>query len=277
MSEQSPVPIHAAIPVFNNSNAIGKLLSTLEQQNFASIKILDDASTDDIDEVLSKYPNVKLVRAQENGDTVAAKNMILQQMPSDGFVLFIDSDLQIVTANIPEKLGEFINTHPQIGAGAGQILDGDGQTTRWNYNYDLNPWRAVFAFCTYHPARLLAPVPLLGKLFARASYPFTTHLFEDKDRKVDWVIEGFCFFRTDLFKQFGGYPSVYKRFHEGPDLCLQLRKAGYEVWFTPRITVQNLDQHSGSSRHRAYHWFRSTFIYFWRHPSRLLFYCWTRP
>ena len=271
------IPIHVGIPSYNNATDLKRLLRELSRQNFASITVLDDASTDDTQSMLSSFPNVAYVRSEVNLGTVGANNLMLQRMPDSGFILFIDSDMMLETKNIPEALSIFIRKHPNIGAGVGRIMNDQGQTIRWNYGYDLNFWRSFLAFCTYHPALLFIEVPFLGKIFRRLSLFFTLHLTNNVEQKIDWGIEAFFFVRSDLFMQLGGFDRRFKRFHEGPDLFLHVRKLGYQTWFTPSIVARDIDQHTGTNWERRYHWLRSLIIYFWKNPSRLIIYKWPRP
>lgn len=271
------ISIHVAIPSYNNKGGLKKLLPVLLQQPFASVTVLDDASTDDTESLMQIFPGVKYIKAKQNGGTVAAKNLILDALPPDGWILFIDSDMEIVTTNIPETLGEFINRHPKMGAGVGRILDESGQRKRWNYNYDISPGRAVMAFFTYWLAQATVKISVVGKAARNLSTVFTTHLQSDQARKIDWAVEAFFFIRVDLFAANRGYLSTFVRFHEGPELCLRLRQQGYQLWYLPDITIKDNDQHTGTNWHRRFHWWRSVLIYFYKHPSRLILYYWPRP
>jgi len=271
------IPIHVGIPSYNNAIDLKRLLGELSQQKFASITVLDDASTDDTQSMLSSFPDVKCIRSEVNLGTVGANNLMLRNMPESGFILFIDSDMMLETKNIPEALSLFISQHPNIGAGVGKIINQKGEATRWNYNYDLNPLRSLFAFLTYHPAVIFKNVPGLGAFLRIKSLLFTMHLADDDPKKIDWGIEAFFFVRVDLFKDLQGFDSRFKRFHEGPDLFLQIRKRGFETWFTPSIVARDIDQHTGTTWERRYHWWRSYIIYFWKNPSRLLMYRVPRP
>jgi len=272
------IPIHVAIPSYNNAAGLKILLEQLSKQNFASITVLDDASTDETQQTIGMFPEVGTVRSKINLGTVGANNLILRAMPKNGFLLCIDSDMIMMQQDTPEKLSKFLESHAHIAIGVGKIVGQKSQQRiRWNFNYDLNPLRSLLAFITYHPARFFRTVPLIGTSLRQLSCLFVQHLAVDIEQKVDWGIEGFFFVRCDLFKELGGFDERFKRFHEGPDLFLRLRKLGYEAWYTPAIAALDTDQGTGTSLYRRYHWFRSTIIYFYKHPSRLLLYKYPRP
>ena len=269
--------IHVAIPSFNNVEGLRKLIPALQQQSFTTITVLDDASTDETKEYCAQNTSIKYVRSEKNLGTVGANNLILKAMPSSGYLLCIDSDMEVVSEDIPGVMRNFFDKHPRVGAGVGRVVSQYGDTLRWNYNYDINPWRAVFAFATYHAAVVSKNIPLLGNMFRRLSLPFTTHLSSNENKKIDWGIESFFFVRTDLWVKLGGFDSRFKRFHEGPDLFLQIRKMGFQTWFISDIVLKDTDQNTASTWFRRYHWWRSALIYFYKNPSRLFFYYWPRP
>lgn len=269
--------IHVCIPSYNNATNLKLLLSDLSDQNFASITVLDDASTDNTADVVKEFKNVQRVYSKQNLGTVGANNLILQSMPADGFLLCIDSDMRVVSSDLMSALQKFIASHSNAGAGVGKIIGATDERVRWNFNYDLNPLRGFMAFLTYHPAVFLEKVMFLGVLSRKISLLFTQHLADDVDQKIDWGIEAFFFVRVDLYQKLQGFDSRFRRYHEGPDLFLQIRKLGFETWYTPSIVLQDFDQSTGTSLERRYHWWRSLVIYFWKNPSRLLVYKYPRP
>jgi len=273
----SNTEIHVAIPVYNNVAGLRRLLPQLQQQNFSSITVLDDASTDTTPAYVKSLPDVEYIRAPHNLGTVGANNLQLQSPHSGGFLLCLDSDMELVTTDIVGQFSQWIRAHPQTAAVVGKIVDQAGNRVRWNFGYDINPWRSVFACITYYAAVWLAGVPYVGNGLRRVSTLFTLHLAADIPQKVDWGIEGFFFVRQDVWRKQKGFDSRFKRFHEGPDLFLTLRTQGYETWYLPQLVARDSDQASHSSWYRAYHWWRSTLIYFYKHPSRLLIYRWPRP
>lgn len=261
------VPIHVAIPAYNNASGLRRLLPQVVRQNVASITVLDDGSTDDTEEVVSMFVGVRYVKAERNLGPVAAKNLILQQLPSEGYVLFIDSDMDILTPDIAQRLSQFVNERPNLGAGGGTIRTIEGTLMPSSKGYDLSPLRFLIMAAVELPARLLGVFKIRIK---GASISGLSLDNVDASRKVDWVAEGFFFIRVDLFRDHGGFDQRFIRFHEGPDLCLWLRSHGHEVWYVATIEAQHLDQSHGATWWRRWQWFRSWGIYLWKHPTRLL-------
>ncbi|MCB9813806.1 glycosyltransferase family 2 protein [Candidatus Nomurabacteria bacterium] len=269
--------IHLAIPSYNNATGLKKLLPQAVLQDFASITVLDDGSTDDTSKVVEMFSGVKYIKSNENHGSVAAKNLILKQLPQNGWLLFIDSDMEIITDDIPAKLQDFSQRHTEAGAGVRLIKTHDGSPMRFNKGFDLNPLRMVLAMVFYAIMYILPSNFALREFVRKLSSPFSMDFHTIKEEKVDWAVEGFFFVKVSLFKKFGGYDSRFIRNHEGPDLCLRLRQAGHQIWFFPGIIIQDHDQHSHSNFYRRYHWWRSLIIYYYKNPSRLLIWHWPNP
>ena len=269
-------PIHLAVPSYNNAAGLRNILQQAVQQPFASIRVLDDGSVDDTAGAVKQFPTVIHVRADKNGGPVAAKNLVLKNPPPDGWILFVDSDMELVTPNIPECLNTFLDAHPKCGAGGGRIIAPAGHTHLYNRGYDLHPIRLCIA-SLLRAVHKFSSYTVLQRLVERISIIFMYSWAKDVSHRADWVVEGFFFVRTDLFVGTGGYEKRMYRFHEGPDFCLRLRKLGYQVWFTPDIEIQDRDQHTGTSTSRAKNWWRSLWIYYKKHPERLFLYRWPRP
>jgi GT2 family glycosyltransferase len=181
------IPIHVAIPSYNNAAGLKILLAQLTRQDFATITVLDDASTDETQQIIGAFSRVNTIRSEINLGTVGANNLILQAMPEDGFLLCIDSDMTMGQHDTPERLSNFLKSHPGTAIGVGKIIDEKtGERIRWNFNYDINPFRSLLAFLTYHPARLLHAVPVVGSFFQNLSCVFVQHFAPDVAQKVDW-------------------------------------------------------------------------------------------
>jgi len=113
------INIHVAIPSYNNVEGLKRLLPQVLIQQFASVTVLDDGSTDDTETLVRSFDAVRYIKADMNAGTVAAKNLILRDLPPTGFILFVDSDMEIVTEEIPRRLHDFLESHPRTGAGVG--------------------------------------------------------------------------------------------------------------------------------------------------------------
>jgi N-acetylglucosaminyl-diphospho-decaprenol L-rhamnosyltransferase len=59
----------------------------------------------------------------------------------------------------------------------------------------------------------------------------------DVSRKVDWVKGAFMLTRREAIKKAGTVPEDYFMFAEDLDFCWQIAQSGYEIRFSPEVSV----------------------------------------
>lgn len=84
--------ISVVIPAYNSEKYIGATLDSLINQTFSAheIIVVDDGSVDETAEVVSRYPQIRLIQ-QRNQGVSAARNNAVRQARGD-WIAFIDSD-----------------------------------------------------------------------------------------------------------------------------------------------------------------------------------------
>jgi GT2 family glycosyltransferase len=53
----------------------------------------------------------------------------------------------------------------------------------------------------------------------------------------DWVAGMFMLFRSDVFREIGGFDEKFFLYYEDVDICWTLRQKGYEIKFVPSVEV----------------------------------------
>ena len=83
--------------------------------------------------------------------------------------------------------------------------------------------------------------------------------------EVDWIAGMFMLFRSDSYREIGGFDEAYFLYYEDVDLCHRLRKAGKTVIYNPAAEVVH-DARRASRRdpRLALHHLRSVIRYFSR-------------
>ena len=83
----------------------------------------------------------------------------------------------------------------------------------------------------------------------------------DREEAVDYVPGAALAIRRDLFCELGGFHDGYfPGFYEDTELCLRLRRRGYDVLYLPAPRIVHLESQSMGRRHL-----------YWLHRNRLLF------
>ncbi|MBR4881344.1 MAG: glycosyltransferase, partial [Clostridia bacterium] len=80
------------IPVYNKADTISASIDSVISQTEKDFEliIVDDGSSDNIDEVLSKYKNIHVI-TQENGGVSVARNSGIMAAQGD-YICFLDAD-----------------------------------------------------------------------------------------------------------------------------------------------------------------------------------------
>lgn len=59
----------------------------------------------------------------------------------------------------------------------------------------------------------------------------------DAPIRPEWVAGMFMLFRSETYRELGGFDEQYFLYYEDVDLCLRLRHAGYEVALMPQVSA----------------------------------------
>jgi GT2 family glycosyltransferase len=225
----------AVVVVSWNTNALlNRCLSSLKRE-LASGQIgidqtvslvVDNHSNDGSpDMVALQHPWVLLIANQENRGFAAANNQALGLVSAD-FVLLLNPDTEILPGSI-DRLIDFMQSHPQAGVVAPQLLNSDGSIQR---------------SCRAFPTFLGMLYELLGlsrlapgvKEFRKYKMLDWQH---DDERQVDQP-EGACLLiRRETFEQVGLLDEGYFMLFEEVDWCYRAKQLGWEIWFTPGAQV----------------------------------------
>lgn len=99
--------------------------------------------------------------------------------------------------------------------------------------------------------------PTLGVIARKAFTGAQHHDYEvtSAPLRPEWVAGMFMLFRSEVFKQLGGFDERYFLYYEDVDLCLRLRRLGYEVLLEPRAEALHDARRAShrSLRHLRWH------------------------
>ena len=226
----------AAIPNFNSGSSLVDLVKDLLKEGFDTIFVLDDASTDNSLDNLGKISNrVVIVRGLRNLGPAGNRNRLLGEMRPNDYICFIDADMEFLNGDFRKKILSIFELEKTIGIIGGLIMSNEDKPMKFNYGHHSNILFDSFGFIFEFLGRLF-PWSWWHSIMTSFSKPFTFNLqiryhFPIR-QEADWVSEGFCFIRGDVFKEVGGF-NKNLRYHEGQDLAQRFMQAGYESVFIP--------------------------------------------
>jgi GT2 family glycosyltransferase/glycosyltransferase involved in cell wall biosynthesis len=210
--------VHIIIPVYNKVEFTIKCVkSILANTKYVSYEIIivDNASTDNT-EILFKnfiHPNIKYIRSPINLGFVGGCNLGAMYASGD-YLVFLNNDTEVRKGWLKALLDTFENNDDCGAVGcklvypdgklqeAGGIIFSDG--SGWNYGRGMDPNDPKFNFV----------------------------------REVDYCSGAALMVRKDLWDQIGGFDDRFApAYYEDTDLCFEIRRRGYKVYYQPKSVV----------------------------------------
>lgn len=218
---QSDWPLISILIVnFNGADVLENCLGSLESVTYPRLEIIvvDNGSSDDSIQVISRFQNIRLIRSDCNRGFTGGNNLGLPACKGE-FVLLLNSDT-IVTPDFLQPLASYLKKNKHVGivqgkmllSRHGNVLDVCGSfLTRFGFLYHYGYWKPDSGFYNH-------------------SYPVFT-------------VKGACMmFRRDLISKVGGYlfNEDFFCYYEETDFCHRAWLAGFEVHFVHESVIQHL-------------------------------------
>ena len=199
------------------------------------IFVVDNASADgSADMVAEKFPQVQLIRNEDNVGFAAGNNVALRQVVGE-YVLIINTDT-IVRRDTLRAMAEFLDAHPEAGACGCKILDPDGTLQLDSRRGFPTP---VAAFCKMSGlSRLFPNHPVI-------SHYHMTYLDPEQTAAVE-VLSGSCMMlRKTAMDQVGLLDEDYFMYGEDIDWCYRIHQVGWKVFYVPTTEIIHFRGESG--------------------------------
>ena len=206
--EQSELSI--IVVSYNTAGLIGNCLkSVLAAGNIiGEIFVVDNASSDEsTDFIKDKFPSVRVIANAENVGFAAANNQVLPQCKGK-YIFFLNPDTEVMSDTFSESIS-FMDANPRVGLAGTKIINSDG-TLQWSVSY---------------------------------KYPgqkYTTTELSHLPGNIACVLGASMIGRSELIKKIGGFDEDFFLYGEDQDLCLKIRKSGYEIGYTDSAAVIHL-------------------------------------
>ena len=199
------------------------VLSEAEAAGLAvEIFVVDNASTDQSADMVRRcYPSVKVIENLHNPGFAGANNQALA-LAGGRYSLLLNPD----TVVLPGGLGalvRFMDEHPGAGAAGARLLNADGS---------LQP--------------SCSPEPTLGRETWRLFHLDSVkplgvyHMYEwstEEPRQVDVVQGAAMIVRAAVLHQVGMLDDSYFMYSEEVDWCTRIRRAGWQIYWTPAARI----------------------------------------
>lgn len=241
MSSIKKVDLTVIIVSYNTKILTLKCLETLfestKNTSFHTV-VFDNASVDgSADAIALAYPEVELIRSQENLGFAKANNLVAEMATTD-WLLLLNPDTEVYSGSI-DRLMEFSKKKPNAGITGGRTVFPDGSLNISSCWQRITAWSL---FCQAFGLSFIFPKSQLFNPEAMVSWR------RDTVREVDIVVGCFFMIQRSLWTKLGGFDLRYFMYGEEADLCLRAAKIGFQPMITPDAEIMHLVGASTSVR-----------------------------
>jgi GT2 family glycosyltransferase len=214
---------------WNTKDLLRRCLVALKQELTgidAEVFVVDNNSADgSAAMVAAEHQWVKLIANDANLGFAKANNQAMK-IAQGSYILLLNPDTEVQPGAINTLL-KFLPEHRQAAIVAPQLLNSDGTIQR-----------SCRAFPTF--LNMLYELVGLSKFFPNVSTFRAYKMLDwnhDDERQVDQP-EGACLLlRRKVIEEVGTLDEGFFMLFEEVDWCYRIKKAGWQIWFTPKAKV----------------------------------------
>jgi N-acetylglucosaminyl-diphospho-decaprenol L-rhamnosyltransferase len=221
----------------NSAKWLERCLSTVfAQAGEATLEVVvvDNASTDGTRELVeSMFPQVRVISSPNRGFAYG-NNRGLEQV-SARYLLLLNPDTEVIDGTFGELL-DVLDAKPEVGVAGVRHLKPDG-----------TPGRSIHRFPTV--TRALGEALFSERWPVHPAWSGERELGQEayeRESECDWPTGAFLLARREALLSAGLLDERFFLLCEEPDLCLRVKRAGWQVRHLPQMTILH---HAG--KHRA--------------------------
>lgn len=223
---------------YNTSDLIGTCLASVTAYDdvMKEVFVVDNASTDGSTAFIrNNFPSVHLTENTENRGFAAANNQILTQC-NGRYIFFLNPDTSVMPGAFNEAVS-FMDVCPHIGLAGTKIINPDGShQDSVSYRYPGEKYTA-------------------GELSGIPG-------------QIACVLGAGMIARAKLIKDMRGFDEDFFLYGEDEDLCLRIRKSGYEIGYIGSAVVVHYGGQSERQTTSSEIWKKKTnaeFLFYRKH------------
>ena len=228
----------AVIVTYNSERTIESCLSSIPNSD-VDVVVVDNNSTDRTVETSKNFPEVKLIRNEQNLGFGKANNIGAKNSNSK-YILFLNPDSKL-EGDAVEKLASYLDTHSDVAVVGPKLL-----------NSDSSIQKEIARFPTLFSQILILlrahRLPFLGN-FAYQNLDY------NKTQEAEHLMGAALLVRREVFEKVGGFDENFFLWFEETDLLKRIEDKGYKIIYYPEAVVTHL---VGQSTKQLSFWKRQT-------------------
>lgn len=231
---------------YNNKSLVNKCLlsinGSLKKTGYfheTEIIVVDNNSSDKLPKMIrKKFPKVILIENRENSGYAKANNQALKKARGN-YILLLNSDTEVIGDSITMLINT-MDKNSRIGLAGCKILNKDNSVQQ-SFGYFPNILR-VFAWMLF-----IDDIPYIRNFIK--PYHVTDVKLYGKARQVDWVTGAFILTKKEVVNRVGGMDENIFMYGEEVEWCYRIKKAGFQILYTPYGEIYHLKGGSGEGRY----------------------------
>ena len=234
----SSADVTAVVVSYNTRDLLLDCLRALALERVGSVVVVDNDSSDgSADLVDSEFPDIVLVRNQENVGFARAVNQALVDVSSK-YVLLLNPDTSVAPGALA-KLRAVMEADGQVAAVGPSIHHPDGRARVLSAGCQPSLWR-VFAHYS-GLSRMSGFSPVLN------GWQHRIGIHDQNPIEVGWLSGACLLCRTEAVRGIGYLSERWFMYAEDLELCARLTDSGWRLVHLPSVLVYHLVGASSSS------------------------------
>jgi len=187
--------------------------------------VADNESTDGTRELVeSRFPGARVITCENRGFSHANNQGLA--VSDARYVLFLNPDTEILEGSFGE-LVQMLDERPSVGlAGVKQV--GPNGSLHPTARYFPSPTRALFEALGSERS------PFRSSWLGERELRFERY---EAEFACDWTSGSFLLARREALEQIGPLDEQFFIYSEETDLCLRMKRAGWEIRHLPAMTI----------------------------------------
>ncbi|MBC8412620.1 MAG: glycosyltransferase family 2 protein [Nitrospira sp.] len=221
--------ISIIIVSFNTSEILHKCLSELYAHPVAhemEVFIVDNNSYDNsVEMIRENYKDIILIENKTNMGFAAANNQAYK-LAGGSYIILLNPDAYLKAGAIDNAI-TFMETHTDCALCGGRLINLQGTLDPSARKY---PGSLAKLFIISGLSSRYAS----SKIFSKSDMNYFDH---NSVMEVDWVPGTFTVYRASALKDHGLFDERFYIYYEETDLCLNLKRKGWKIYFIPDAEV----------------------------------------
>ncbi|MCL6524169.1 MAG: glycosyltransferase family 2 protein [Thermoflavifilum sp.] len=236
---------------YNNTNLTVDFLRSLRNITYKNVEVIvvDNCSNEDPAPYLQAvYPEVKIVYNPVNLGFTGGNNVGIK-VASGEYLFFINNDTE-VSNNLVEPLLDIFEKYPDAGA----------VSPKFHYYF----YPGIIEYAGYYEVNPITGrnkmVGCLEKDQGQYDQVCVTH----------YAHGGGIIVPKRIIEEIGGWPEIYFIYYEEFDLCYQIKKKGYKIYYQPACTIYHKESMTTGkgSPFKVYYLNRNRILFMRRNVSK---------